>query len=215
MTLSQLFARCLEAPYVHLAHSADFYVERTGEALYLYFQDSDGSEDWKNNLDFPARPYRRMGTTQWYAHRGFIRVWKEIEPHIAPLAADRSIQSVTVVGYSHGGALAVLCHEYLWFHRSDLRRHIEGYGFGCPRVLWGPRSRELLSRWDRFSVIRNVDDLITHLPPRALGYFHVGRLVEIGEAGKYSRVDAHRGENIMRELIEREAKKNTPRGFAP
>jgi hypothetical protein len=67
-------------------------------------------------------------------------------------------------------------------------------------VLWGKRTEDILSRWKRFTVVRNVDDLITHLPPRVLGYFHVGSLLEIGEKGKYSRIDAHRRESILAEL---------------
>jgi hypothetical protein len=200
MKLSTLFQRCLEAPYVHLAESADCCFEQQGETLYIYLQDSDGYEDWKNNLDFPARPYRRMGQTHWYAHRGFVKVWRAVEPYIASAVMEESVRRVVTVGYSHGGALAVLCHEYIWFHRPDLREHIEGYGFGAPRVIWGVYGQDISARWERFIVVRNIDDIVTHLPPRSLGYFHVGRLVEVGEKGKYSRIDAHRSENILIEL---------------
>jgi len=200
MTLTQLFERCLDAPYLQAAESANYYAERIGGLLYIYLQSSDGGEDWKNNLDFPARPYRRMGETVWYAHRGFVKVWRAIEPHLAPLIADPRLQGIVTVGYSHGGALAVFCHEYVWYHRPDLRYRIGGYSFGGPRVLWGKRTEDILSRWERFTVVRNLDDLITHLPPRALGYFHVGNLLEIGEEGKYSRIDAHRRESILAEL---------------
>ncbi len=198
--MASLYERCLTADYVQVGQAANYAAVRQGDALHLYFQDSDGSEDWKNNLDFPARPYREMDGVRWYAHRGFVRVWKEIEPYIAPMIADPTLRRVMTVGYSHGGALAVLCHEYVWFHRPDLRGSMEGYGFGCPRVLWGPRGEGLMARWQRFWVVRNVDDLVTHLPPRALGYFHAGNLWEIGEKGKYSPIDAHRAENILREL---------------
>ena len=200
-SLADLFELCLAADYVQVGEAANYATVRQGDTLYVYFQDSDGREDWKNNLDFPARPYREMDGVRWYAHRGFVRVWREIEPYLATFFADDTLRRVATVGYSHGGALAVLCHEYVWFHRPDLRASIQGYGFGCPRVLWGPRSRELLSRWERFSVIRNLDDLITHLPPRVLGYFHAGCLVELGERGKYTPIDAHRAENIARELL--------------
>ena len=49
-------------------------------------------------------------------------------------------------------------------------------------------------------MIRNIDDSVTHLPPRILGYRHVGNVVEIGQAGKYAGFDAHRAENYMIEL---------------
>ncbi len=200
MKMSQLFARCLDAPYVQAADAASYYIERKGAVLYVYLQDSDGAEDWKNNLDFPARPYHKMEDTAWMAHRGFVKVWRAVEPNVAAAIADPRLQSVVTVGYSHGGALAVLCHEYVWFHKPDLRQRIEGYGFGAPRVLWGVLSPEMRARWERFTVVRNLDDLVTHLPPKALGYTHVGRLLEIGAARRYSRIDAHRSENIMREL---------------
>ena len=96
-------------------------------------------------------------------------------------------------------ALALLCHEYIWFHRPDLRRRLWGYGFGCPRVIYGHAPQERL-RWRNFYVIRNIDDVITHLPPSFLGFRHVGNMVEIGRAKKYSPIDAHRAENYMIEL---------------
>ncbi len=200
MQLTRLFARCLDAPYLQAEKSANYYSERIGGLLYIYLQSSDGYEDWKHNFDFPARPYRRMGKTVWYAHRGFTKVWRAIEPHVAPVIADPGLQGIVTVGYSHGGALAVFCHEYIWYHRPDLRLRIHGYSFGGPRVLWGNPTDEIRSRWNRFTVVRNIDDLITHLPPRALGYSHVGTLLQIGEKGKYSRIDAHRKESILTEL---------------
>ena len=200
MKLSQLFERCLEADYTTLENSADVALEQIGDTLYIYLESSNGGEDWRNNLDFPTVPYRPMDKIAWRAHRGFVRVWKTVEDYLAPYVADPTLEGITTVGFSHGGALAVLCHEYIWYHRPDLRERIEGYGFGAPRVVWGIYDNEFLSRWERFTVVRNIDDIVTHLPPRALGYTHVGNLLEIGEKGRYSRVDAHRPENILKEL---------------
>ena len=109
----------------------------------------------------------------------------------------------------------MLCHEYVWFRRPDLRETLEGYGFGCPRVFWGLRTWELMRRWERFRVIRNVDDIVTHLPPVWLGYSHVGSLLEIGERGKYTAIDAHRPQNILAELkaAEKETARKNPCRF--
>ncbi len=201
MKMSVLFARCLEVPYVHTDLSASYYVERKGAVLYIYLQDSNGAEDWRHNLDFPARPYHGGA---WMAHRGFVKVWRVIQPMVAAAIQDAHIRSVVTVGYSHGGALAVLCHEYVWYHRPDLRKRIEGYGFGAPRVIWGRLDADARRRWEHFCVVRNLDDLVTHLPPSALGYVHVGKLLEIGKSGRYSHIDAHRSENIMRELVRKD-----------
>lgn len=200
MRLDLLFKRCLEKAYIHTENGGDYACERRENVLYIYLQCSEGGEDWKNNLDFPATPYRRMGRTVWRAHRGFLRVWKSVEPHLAPKILDSTLESIVTVGYSHGAALAVFCHEYAWFHRPDLRARLYGFGFGCPRVLWGLVSGEVLLRWEGFLVVRNLDDLVTHLPPAWLGYRHAGRLLEIGEKGKYSPVNAHRPKSIYTEL---------------
>lgn len=198
--LSTLFSVCLKISYLKAGESANYAIRRDGDTLYLFFEGSDGDVDWQRNLNFPAKPYRRMGRTVWYAHRGFLSVWKELEDVLAPDIADESIQSMILTGYSHGAAIALLCHEYVWFHRPDLRARMEGYGFGCPRVFWGPRTSELLQRWERFTVIRNIDDVVTHLPPSFLGFSHVGTLLSIGEPGKYSPMEAHMAEHLLTEL---------------
>lgn len=200
MKLSELFDRCLNIRYTHVANSADYATERKKETLYIYFECSDGITDWVNNFDFPAKPYKRMGRTVWFAHRGFLKVWKSIEGHVRKDLLDRSVKKIVIVGYSHGAAVAALCHEYVWFNRPDLRHILEGYGFGCPRVFWGIRSEKTNGRWENFTVIRNINDIVTHLPPVLFGFSHVGKLLKIGTRKKYSCVDAHRPENIATEL---------------
>ncbi len=200
MTLHELFSICLHIPYSQVGLSANYAIKRDHSTLYIFFQDSDGKNDWKINLDFPAKPYRHMDKPTWFAHRGFARTWKEIEPFLAPEIADKSIKKIVIAGYSHGGALAMLCHEYVWYHRPDLRSTIEGYGFGAPRVFWGRRTAALKQRWERFTIVRNINDIVTRLPPAILGFSHMGTLLKIGEKGKYSSVQAHFAENILTEL---------------
>lgn len=174
--------------------------------MYLFFQGSNGETDWKNNLDFPVKAYKRMGKTVWFAHRGFLRVWKEIEFAVAKDILDAGVQEIYISGYSHGGAIATLCHEYAWYHRPDIRANVYGYGFGTPRVLWGVRSKALKARWEKFTVVRNLDDIVTHVPPAVLGYTHVGNMLEIGEKGRYTRIEAHYAQNILKELKRYEQK---------
>ena len=200
MELYELFSECLSADYLHSNGSADYAVRRDGDTLYIFFEDSSGSTDWKSNLNFPARAYKRMKKTVWYAHRGFLRVWKQTEPLISDAVMDSTVKKIVTVGYSHGAAIAVLCHEYAWYHRADIRRSVYGYGFGCPRVFYGKKTPSLMRRWENFLVIRNIDDIVTHLPPRFLGFHHVGKMLHIGKAGKYSSVTAHFPRNILKEL---------------
>ncbi len=200
MRLSEIFQQCCAAPYRRVENGADYALRREGNTLYLFFQPSIGLEDWKNNLDFPAKPYRRMDETVWHAHRGFLRVWKSVEGYLQPAIAERSVKKILVAGYSHGAALAVFCHEYIWFHRPDLRPTLQSYGFGCPRVVWGVLPPQVRARWEGFMVIRNRNDSVTHLPPAFLGYRHVGRLLEVGQKGKYKNLEAHKQKNILAEL---------------
>ena len=197
MKLSELFKRCFYIPYLQTGKSANYATEIKDDVLYLYFEKSDGENDWRINFDFPAVPYRRMGKTVWFAHRGFLGVWKEIEEKVKDDIFNKKIKGIICVGYSHGAAIAVLCYEYARFNRPDLREDIYGYGFGCPRVIWGEIPDD---RWQNFTVIRNIDDAVTHLPPTVLGYKHIGKMLEIGKKGRYTPIDAHRFENILNEL---------------
>lgn len=174
---------CLNAKtdYLRTERDGDYLIRRFGDALYLLFEWSRGREDWRSNFNFPAKPYRDMGVT-WYCHRGFLAVWKAIEPHVRDAVMDSSVKRIYVVGYSHGAAIATLAHEYVWFHRSDLRDRLEGYGFGCPRCYWGFRvRRDLRERWRTFYPVRNGGDIVTHLPPRLFGFVHVNRVKKLDD----------------------------------
>ncbi len=201
--LLSLFSSCLDAEYFTVDGGGSFSLQRDGERIFVFFEKSDGEKDWQNNLDFGAVEFKRREQVRlgerWYCHGGFLRVWESILPYIEGALLDIGFREIVTVGYSHGAALALLCHEYIWHERPDIRGHIFGYGFGCPRVIYGrvPREHE---RWRDFYVIRNIDDIVTHMPPRLLGFRHVGSMIEIGKLGNYSRVDAHRAENYLKEL---------------
>ncbi len=197
--LTELFEECLEQEYQTEENGADWAYRRENARLTVFFQHSHGLIDWLNNMDFASAPYKDM-TPRWRCHSGFLRAWKSLMPRLEGLLLDPNIEDIRIVGYSHGAALAVLCHEYCWFRREDLREKLLGLGYGCPRVLYGCVPPELAQRWERFYVIRNIEDIVTHLPPRGFGYCHVGNLVEIGKTGRYSAIDAHRPEHYLAEL---------------
>lgn len=199
-TLLNIFNECLSANYRHVENDASFAVKRVNDSVTILFEDSEGILDWRNNFRFSARPYRRMDEV-WYCHRGFLSVFQAALPYFREIIEDESVKTFAVAGYSHGAALALLCHEYIWYHRPDVRKSLTGYGFGCPRVFSGRMTPSLAKRWETFYPIRNLDDLITHLPPRLFGYRHVKKLVTVGRRGKYSSIDAHRPENYRRELL--------------
>jgi hypothetical protein len=209
MDLLNLYKKCLSAKYTTVENQGDYAVQQIGTKLYLFFECTDSMEDWKNNFDFPAKPYKDMGAT-WFCHRGFLKVWKSIEPYVKDAIMKSTVKSVTIVGYSHGAAIAALCHEYVWFNRPDLRSKLVGYGFGAPRVFWGCMSDKLKERWVNFHPVRNLNDLVTYAPPALFGFRHVNDVIQIGEKGKFALrknklacIDAHRPQNYIYSLTEK------------
>ena len=197
--LLELFEECLSKNYTEVENGGSFAYDLRGDALYLWFEHSNGAVDWLNNLDFAVAPYRDM-SPPWKCHAGFLRVWKSIQPYLLPLIDSPAVSRVCTVGYSHGAAIATLCHEFIWFRRLDLRQSICGYGYGAPRVLYGCVPPAVAMRWSSYFLVRNQGDLVTRLPPRMSGYCHAGIPIEIGAPNRYSAVDAHRPENYLQEL---------------
>lgn len=179
MDLLCAFNECLAAEYTQVENAGDYAIKREGDLLKIYFEWSDGKEDWRNNFDFPAKPYKDMEHL-WFCHRGFLKVWKSIEPYLVDFIGDPNIRKIEIVGYSHGAAIALLCYEYCIFHRKDAV--IEGVGFGCPRVFWGIVPKAVKDRFLGFKVVRNGNDIVTHVPPALFGFRHISKVVEIGKS---------------------------------
>lgn len=208
MNLAQLFQRVLDVRYVELPeNSASYRVSVECGTLFIFFEETNGNEDWKNNFDFFVKPYKDMEYT-WRVHRGFLRVWKTIEPHIVDDIMSSKIKKIVIAGYSHGAAIATLCHEYCRFHRPDIQ--VQGFGFGCPRVIWGHIPQSVKSRFEGFVWIKNGPDIVTHLPPVLFGFRHVGKKLQVGAGQKYGLIRAHYPECYHKELMKsEEAKKYT------
>lgn len=196
--LLEIFQGVLNAKYTHLdEETASFWYEKTGATLTIRFEWSNGKTDWRNNLDFPATPYRDM-KNKWYAHRGFLRVWKVIEPHLVDAIKDPDIEAINIAGYSHGAAIALLCHEYCMFNRPDCV--VIGIGFGCPRVIWGFMRKAVKERFKGFYVVRNKRDIVTHVPPAIFGYRHPMAILKLNDGVPCNSIDAHRPEAYIESL---------------
>lgn len=199
----KLFKRCQAANYTHTKESGDYAIEYENGTIYLLFEWSDGKEDWKNNFNFPAKPYKRM-TDKWHCHRGFLKVWKAMRDDIEAQIADlfslfTPIKKIVCVGYSHGAAISLLATEDMtYLYGSKVK--VEGYGFGCPRVLWGKIPKAVKERLKTFKAVRVVPDLVTHVPPALFGFKHIN-LTKIGKKGKYGPIRAHYPDVYTTELL--------------
>ena len=194
--LRALFSECLARSYTNVENAASFDVERDGGTLFVFLEQSRGAGDWQNNLNFRVRPYDDMHPV-WYCHAGFLRVFKSLLPHIMPHIESPETRRIVIVGYSHGGALSILCHEAAWYRRPDIRTHVRSFAFGAPRVLFGPVPLSVRKRFEEMYLIQNQDDIVTRVPPAILGYRHVGNIITVGERGAFSPIDAHRPESYL------------------
>ncbi len=197
------FLKCLNTKYLHTKEGGSFALERKGKTLYIFFEHSNGKIDWKSNLDFRVMRLEN-GTASFLCHRGFLRVWNSILPYIKGQIEDKSVEKIVIVGYSHGGAIAGICYEYVKRNRRDIENQIEGYGYGSPRFLfkWGKRSSLTYDSFHGYYVVRNKNDIVTYLPPRLFGFVHVGEIINIGKNTHYSPIDAHRQESYVKSLEE-------------
>lgn len=197
--LSEIFNDVLTAKYTHLEEeTASYCFAEHGNVLTIYFEWSNGKTDWKNNFDFPAKPYRDMAD-KWYAHRGFLKVWKAIEPHLEEVIKSPEIELINIAGYSHGAAIALLCHEYCKFNRPDCE--VVGIGFGAPRVIWGFPNKIVKERFKGFYVVRNKNDIVTHVPPAVFGYRHPCEIINASNGEKTNSVIAHYPQEYTKSLI--------------
>jgi triacylglycerol lipase len=126
-------------------------------------------EDWQT--DFQTK---LVSSPDGRIHRGFKQaldyVWEDILKKIDEFQDNK--QNIWVAGHSLGGALATLAVDRLTEDEVD----VSGlYTFGSPRV--GDKDFaehfdwKIKSRTFRFI---NDEDIVTRVPPRALGYEHIG-----------------------------------------
>ena len=187
MKLSYLFQMCESGVvYSEVGDGVNYAFVEDGDHLFIYFQGSYQTTDWIRNFLFKTRPYKDM-KIPYRVHRGFLAAWKEVEDIIINKIVEKTDdlkyrwKEITVVGYSHGGALAGFCHECVWYHRPDLREEgLLGYGFEAPRFYGGYKVKKALKeRWAKFKIIRDNNDIVTHCPPAIFRYCHVGEIIQV------------------------------------
>ena len=173
MTLQKLFQMCAyEIDYDTIGDSVNykFIEEDEGETLYIYFQGSNSISDWVENFLFTKKLYK-----EFKVHRGFYRAYSQVRDLMLNMVYCHDYKKIIVVGYSHGGALAQLAHEDVVYHFPNLE--VKTYAFEAPRCLKvNKRYRE---RWKNLTMIKNGNDIVTHMPPKIFGYTDLGTTIKI------------------------------------
>lgn len=217
--LAEMFRQCwCGVAYQQVGDSVNYAFEEDKGSLTIFFEGSNSLSDWVRNFLFGKRPYKDMGVP-YRVHRGFLAAWKEVEDIVIDKITERKGKGyrwkhITVVGYSHGGALTFFATEAIWFHRPDLRDGgFESYAFEAPRVfcgLWVPKV--LKERWANMTVVRDGCDIVTHLPPVLFGYHHVGSMLKVKGDHRLAKCHAprcvkyHYPEVVYDALVKHESK---------
>jgi hypothetical protein len=134
--------------------------------------------NWVSDFDFPI---------EGGVHKGFAQAFEIAWPTVkAALTGGEAAARVWFVGHSLGAALAALCAKRA---NDELRTRAEAvYTFGMPRVgdaTFAAAYEEVLG--DRTFRLVHGDDVVASVPPAALNFRHVGRLLQC------ARFDQFRG----------------------
>jgi predicted lipase len=185
-------ALLLDAPHSAWSTAGDdtqYRIVDVGDCVVVVFRGSDSRRDWMHNLDFPKRPYRDM-PVPFHVHRGFLRAWKQVNDLITGML-EHVEKPIIVTGHSHGGALAILCMEDLWYRYPDKRGKLRLVTFGAPRVVGWYNWRKVSERWDGSVLYCNRVDVVTNLPFFLMGFLHVRRRVMLRGPRPCRMVDNH------------------------
>ncbi len=167
-------------------HETQGFVAGDREKVIVAFRGTEPTKlrDWLTDVKI-----RKIAGPAGRVHEGFdealARVWPELRAHIDVYQdAAEGPKSLWFTGHSLGAALASLAVARLRFGAED--RPVYGlYTFGQPRTgdraFAGAFSGDSMCRAFRFV---NNNDIVPRVPPRELGYRHVGRFVYFTEDGK-------------------------------
>lgn len=189
--MNEFFNRIRSANYTHTGN-CDWRLDVEDNKLILMFQESVG-KDWLYNFlawPIPVKPYKKM-KKKWYAHYGLIRTYHTARDRIIKAVKDHYKEGMEIIigGFSHGGGLAQIAGEDIFFHLNVKPKLIL---FGSMRPFMGKKSlKHALECYADGSVsYANGTDIVPYLPP----YGTTFPLTKIGEkfnilkifsAGKY------------------------------
>lgn len=146
------------------------FVARRDNFLVVCFRGTSSAKDMLTDLKVRKRSFGDAGRV----HRGFLDAsdssWQAVLDAVNEAGPDLP---VFVTGHSLGAALALLAAYRL----ADAGKSVEGvYVYGCPRVgnddYADAYNQKLGTR--TFPHV-NHKDIVTTVPPRWLGYHHVGQ----------------------------------------
>ena len=154
-----------------------FADRRRKRMVIAYEATEDNFKDWFRNIQalrkkrFIDVERMEQAAGSWMVHRGFYDEWVMNRDFSIKLAADASAQGyeLWITGFSQGGACATIAYHEIY---RALKKDITCVTFGAP-AQGGPRWRDKVEKQPgRYLRVKTKYDVVTCLPPRALGYTH-------------------------------------------
>lgn len=147
-------------------------LDHTNRKIIVSFRGTRGLPAWKENFDAIDRKEfekheARVHEGFW---EGFIALREAIWRHIRQWVS--SGYTVEFTGHSRGGALCTIASWRLWV---ELEIESKCIPFAAPRQ-GGKRYAAIIEDTDEIDIlnVRTKYDIVTRVPPVALGYTHIG-----------------------------------------
>ena len=158
-------------------------IEEDDETI-IVFAESNSKMDWKINFNFPKKAYKKEKQSM-FVHRGFLKEWKQIKERFinyveGSFYIDR-VKSITIVGWSYGGAIATLCMEEMMYSFPVLKNSIRLVTFGSPRLIGFYNFNKNKHIWKNTTRYVNSSDIVTCIPFPFMGFRHVKKETHIGK----------------------------------
>jgi len=163
------------------------YVGYMNNTVYVVFRGtSPGSlEDWIEDLKFsPLNPYPKNPNVR--VHGGFYDAYLSIKPQLRTAFVsilkkfNQKPDAILFTGHSLGAALITICAlDYVEDGLVPSGVPYAVYNFGSPRVgnqNFGTYYDSVVGVGNTWRVI-NKADIVPHLPPELMSFFHVNRQV--------------------------------------
>ncbi len=160
------------------------YIAEGHRSILICFKGSRSEKNFFSdvNLLFTEYPQVRRILFKPKVHSGFLSAYESIKNDVYSAIDElrritgKILPTIEIVGYSLGAAIGgLLSFDMI----QDRKETVHFTGFAVPRFgnRWFVRRYNSIVKnsW----VIQNDKDIVGHLPPKALGYRHVNKIVLI------------------------------------
>ncbi len=142
------------------------WVDDKEEVVRLIFEESSGKVDWKNNLKFPVKLYKKQKSCLKVA-KGWGDAYKSCNDEImAKFIAEvfsHEDYKIEICGWSYGGAMSLLAAED-FHYRTTYKANV--ITFGAPKPLWGKKTQNYVrSCVNEVKQYTHVNDCVPLMPP--------------------------------------------------